>query len=108
MSLITPESLMWMNLAGACIPGCSRHGREWIPEMSVAISWGDKEALTVIAAITGARTRLPPCLIAAGKTSVFEKSHFGDIGYHHTKHSKIGLADRRDGYALAALAACHL
>jgi hypothetical protein len=66
----------------------------WAPtgsqNVSVAISGSDKDAFTVIAAITAARTKLPLCLIATGKTEAVEQSHFGDIGYHHADHSESG------------------
>jgi hypothetical protein len=66
----------------------------WAPtgsqNVSVVISGSDKESFTVVAAITAARTKLPLCLIAVGKTSSVEESHFGEIGYHHADHSESG------------------
>jgi hypothetical protein len=50
----------------------------------------EKEGLTVIAAITAARTKLPLSLIEAGKTKAVEQTRFGDIGYHRAYHSRFG------------------
>jgi hypothetical protein len=50
----------------------------------------EKESFTVVAAVTAARTKLPLSLIAASKTAVVEKSHFGDIGDRRTDHSESG------------------
>jgi hypothetical protein len=49
-----------------------------------------KESLTVVAAITAARTQLPLSLIASGKTEATKESHFGDVGSHRTDHSESG------------------
>lgn len=66
----------------------------WAPtgsqNVSVGINGSQKNSFTVIAAITAARTKLPLCLIATGKTAMVEESHFGDIGYHHADHSESG------------------
>jgi hypothetical protein len=58
--------------------------------VTVDISGSEKDSFTVIAAITAARTKLPLCLIATGKTAMVEESHFGDIGYHPADHPESG------------------
>jgi hypothetical protein len=58
--------------------------------ISLHISGKEKDSFTVVAAITAARSKLPLSLIARGKTDAVEESHFGDVAYHHTDHSKSG------------------
>jgi hypothetical protein len=89
-----PDHARIINMDESCwrvFPGALQ---TWAPtgsqNVSVAISGSEKESFTVIAAITAARTKLPLCLIATGKTAVVEESHFGDIGYHHADHSESG------------------
>jgi hypothetical protein len=84
--IINVDESCWWVFPGAL--------QTWAPtgsqNMRVAISGSEKESVTVIAAITAARTKLPLCLIATGKTAIVEASHFGDIGYHHADHSESG------------------
>jgi hypothetical protein len=70
-----------------CLRTWANRGAE---NVSLHISWKEKDAFTVVAAITAARTKLPLSLIAVGKTSVVEESHFGDVAYHRTDHSESG------------------
>jgi hypothetical protein len=49
---------------------------------SIRISGNEKDSFTVVASLTAARTKLPLCLIATGKRSYLEESHFGDIDSH--------------------------
>jgi hypothetical protein len=54
------------------------------------VNGNKKDSFTVMAAITTARTKLPLCMIAAGKTPLVEHSHFGDVAYYRTMHSELG------------------
>jgi hypothetical protein len=58
--------------------------------VSLRIGGGEKDAFTVVAAITAARTKLPVSLIATGRTDSAEEAHFGDAAYHRTDHSESG------------------
>jgi hypothetical protein len=58
--------------------------------VALRLNGNQKDSFIVVAAITAARTKLPPCMIAAGKTDRVEASHFGDVGYHRTAHSESG------------------
>jgi hypothetical protein len=54
------------------------------------IQSNEKNAFTIVATITAARTKLPLSLIASRKTEAVEHSQFGDIGFHRTDHSESG------------------
>jgi hypothetical protein len=58
--------------------------------ISIWIGGGQREWFTVVAAITAAREKLPFWLISAEKTHFVEESHFGDVAYHRTDHSRSG------------------
>jgi hypothetical protein len=68
--------------------------KTWVPicsqNVQLLVNGNEKGSFTVIAVITTARTKLPLCMIAAGKTPLVEHSHFGDVAYHRTMHSESG------------------
>jgi hypothetical protein len=55
------------------------------------IEGNEKDSFTVTATVTAARTKLPPVLIASGKTRRCEVGQFGeDTADHWTDHSESG------------------
>jgi hypothetical protein len=55
------------------------------------IDGNEKDSFTVMATVTAARTKLPPVLIASGKTDRCEVRPFGkDTADHRTDHSESG------------------
>ena len=57
--------------------------------VSINVDGSEKEGLTVVAAVTAARTKLPLSIIAAVKTTRCE-DRLGDTAHHHKTHSESG------------------
>jgi hypothetical protein len=68
--------------------------KTWAPigsqNVQLLVNGYEKDSFIAMAAITAARTKLPLCMRATGKTPLVEHSHFGDVAYHRTMHSESG------------------
>ena len=54
----------------------------------------EKKAITVMATISYAGTKLPLFMVAKGKSKVSEQSQLGDISYHMSAHSSSGWMEQ--------------
>ena len=73
-----------------CLPAdLKTWGRRGEDGIHVCVNGCDKDGITVVAAVTAARTKLPLSLIASGKTTACEKN-LGDVSCHHKTHSETG------------------
>jgi hypothetical protein len=84
--IINADESCWRVYAGGL--------KTWAPigsqNVYLLVNGNEKNSFTMMAAIIAARTKLPLCMIAAGKTPLVEHSHFGDVAYHRTMHSESG------------------
>ena len=72
------------------VPGDLRTwGEKGADSVQIHPNGGEKDGVTVVAAITAAGTKLPLQIIATGKTSLSEKQ-LGDVAHHITAHSRKG------------------
>ena len=72
------------------VPGDLRTwGKRGADSVQIHPRAGEKDGVTVVAAVTASGTKLPLQIIASGKTQACERQ-LGDVGYHNSAHSASG------------------
>ena len=73
-----------------CVPtDLKTRGRKGHEEVPLQVNASEKDGLTVVAAVSASRCKLPLSIIAAGETTRCEQA-LGDTYHHHKTHSSSG------------------
>ena len=87
--IVNADETCWRILPS----GLTTWAKKGAENISILTRDDEKKAITVMASITAADTKLPLFVIAKGSTSVVETTQIGDIAPHYTHHTINGWMD---------------
>lgn len=87
--IVKADETCWRILS----TGLTTWAKKGSENIAICTADDEKKAITVMAAITAAGTKLPLFMIAKGKTEVVERNQLGDIAPHFPHHTANGWTD---------------